>query len=180
MGIGCSEDNVACIAHTDNLVEYIGGISDVDECRQLCNDESQCQYLTYYDSTSFPYSEACFLLKNCDERVLCENCRSEKKNCFPSCGYAYTGKIDNNVLELLPDVASTLDCGNSCHALEDCTFYTFFPDSNNCYLLSELLEPIQSCTNCLTGPDTCKDEDRCLILYNGSLQQSFMFTDTVP
>ena len=67
--IGCSEDNVACIAHTDNLVEYVGGISDIDECRQLCNDQKECQYLTYYDITSFPYSEACYLLKNCDERV---------------------------------------------------------------------------------------------------------------
>ena len=60
---------MACIAHSENLVEYVGGISDVEECRQLCNDEKACEYLTYYDITSFPYSEACFLLKNCDDRV---------------------------------------------------------------------------------------------------------------
>ena len=71
--IGCSENNVACIAHSENLVDYVGGISDVEECRQLCNDEKACEYLTYYDVTSFPYSEACFLLKNCDDQVCFVN-----------------------------------------------------------------------------------------------------------
>ena len=67
--IACSENNVACIAHSHNLVEYVGDIADVDECRQLCNDEQKCQYLTYYDSTSSPYSEDCYLLSDCDDRV---------------------------------------------------------------------------------------------------------------
>ena len=61
---------MACAAHSENLVDYIGGISSVDECRQLCNDEKDCQYLTYYDdASSFPISEACYLLINCDDRV---------------------------------------------------------------------------------------------------------------
>ena len=67
--IGCSEDNVACVANSENMVQYIGGVSDVDECRQLCHDEKACEFLTYYDVESFPYSEACFLLKNCDDTV---------------------------------------------------------------------------------------------------------------
>ena len=60
---------MACVAHSENLVDYIGGISSFDECRQLCNDEKDCEYLTYYDASSFPISEACYLLKNCDDRV---------------------------------------------------------------------------------------------------------------
>ena len=60
---------MACIAHSDNTVEFVSGISDVDECRQLCHDEMACEFLTYYDATSFPYREACFLLRNCNDQV---------------------------------------------------------------------------------------------------------------
>ena len=67
--IGCSENNVACIAHEGNLIEYVGEISDVAECRQLCHDEASCEYLTYYDANSFPYREVCLLLKDCRDQA---------------------------------------------------------------------------------------------------------------
>ena len=60
---------MACVAHSENLLNYIGEISSVDECRQLCIDEKDCQYLTYYGASSFPIHKACYLLKNCDDRV---------------------------------------------------------------------------------------------------------------
>ena len=90
----------------------------------------------------------------------------------------FTGKIDNNVIDLIPDVASDLDCRTSCLGHQGCNFFTFFTDRGQCFLLSELLEPIVPCENCVTGPDSCKDEDRCLILYNGSLTQNLMITET--
>ena len=50
-------------------MEYVGGVTDIAECRQLCENELSCEYLTYYDDTSFPYREACLLLKDCQDRV---------------------------------------------------------------------------------------------------------------
>lgn len=176
--IGCSENNVACIAHEGNLVEYVGGVSDVAECRQLCNDEDSCQFLTYYDATSFPWRESCFLLSDCEDKEPCTDCLSEPRFCYQSCIFPYTGAIDNNVIDLIPDVDSDLECRNSCLAVRECSHYTYFGDRGQCYLLSSLLEPINYCDNCVTGPDVCTDDDRCLFLQNGTLQKSFMFTDT--
>ena len=68
--IECSEVDVACTAHEDNTVEYVGGVKGIDECRKICSDEKFCELLTYFDVTSFPLREACFLLSDCEEQVF--------------------------------------------------------------------------------------------------------------
>merc|ERR1711874_31013 len=176
--IGCAEHNVACIAHEDNLVESLSGITDVEECRQLCHDEESCEFLTYYDATSFPRREVCFLLKDCMDQEPCVGCVSEPRKCFQYCILPYTGVLDENILEIIPDVTFDLDCRRLCLAIQDCTYYTYFTDIDQCYLLSKLLEPLQPCVNCVTGKNICTDADSCLILYNGTLQKSAMFEDT--
>ena len=106
------------------------------------------------------------------------DCLSESRNCYQSCILPYTGVIDENVLDLVFDVASDLDCRSRCLAIRDCSHFTFFNDKGQCFLLSELLEPVEPCDNCVTGPDICTDADHCLNLHNGALQKSEMFTDT--
>ena len=68
--IGCSVNDVACTSNENNTIDFIGGVADVEECRQLCIDEPSCEFLTYYQDTSFPFREACFLLNDCEEQVL--------------------------------------------------------------------------------------------------------------
>ena len=116
-----------------------------------------------------------------NSQEVCESCVSEPKGCYQSCSFEYTGRIDDNVVELVYNVMSARDCHKSCLAHQDCSYYTFFTEHLQCFLLSKLLEPIKSCDNCVTAPSTCSDKDRCLILYNGTLQgHSYMFTDTAP
>merc|ERR1719322_205687 len=68
----CLTNNTAC---SDG--EYIQAIADVisiEECQQLCLDDFECQTITYYGSNSFPYSEICFMFRECPNLRPCESC----------------------------------------------------------------------------------------------------------
>ena len=35
----CSSDSESCKIHEDNLLESVGNVGNIDECRQLCYDK---------------------------------------------------------------------------------------------------------------------------------------------
>ena len=71
--IDCSTNNTACDAHEGNVLDLIGGVSSVQECRRLCLDQEECYFLPYFNSESFPYKEMCLLMKYCDEIHVCSS-----------------------------------------------------------------------------------------------------------
>ena len=161
--VTCASNNTACDDTEDNHIEIIGGIESIQECRQLCYDSKECEYITYYGSDSFPYSEVCFLFRQCTVTHSCTKCVSETRGCYKSCGNNFVGKIDENFLEGIPGVESQLDCWEHCKQNSNCRFYTYFqeedPNSQTCVLLSYLMEPLQQCDHCVSGPANCEDEE---------------------
>ena len=156
--VTCSSDNVAC---NDNGLDSIGGVADIEECRQLCYDNDDCQFITYYGPDSFPLRETCFLLSSCEETHTCTDCISETKSCYQTCGTNVVGVIDDNNLATFFDVEIEGDCREHCRTTSNCSFYTYFlegdPNSKLCIALSYLIEPLPPCDNCLTGPLGCED-----------------------
>ena len=159
--VKCSSEKTACEVHDETLIESVGGVASREECRQLCYDSQQCQYITYFTSESFPFSEICSLFLSCEEVYTCRNCVSETRGCYQTCSDQLYGKIDENLVQVVADVDTEVDCKVLCGTSSDCGFYTYFlPSDLNtprlCVLLSHLLDPLEVCDHCLTGPLQCQ------------------------
>ena len=163
--MACSSENVACDAHDDNYLQSIGGVGAVEECRQLCEDyEGNCQFITYYGPESFPYKSVCNMFSSCPDVHDCVDCVSEDIYCNQTlCGEHHVGVIEDNLLQTLVDVETEADCKNYCRHMYGCAFYTYFfkedPNPKLCVLLSHLIEPLQPCDTCVTGPLECNNTE---------------------
>ena len=180
--ITCSSNNTACDNHNDNLIETVNGVDTVEECRQLCYDDQECEYLTHYSEHSFPLQNLCLLFRSCEETHECSDCVSETRDCFFTCSDHVVGGINENLLGFLSDVESEHECRDHCSSSNNCSYYTYFtqddPNSRTCVLLTQLLEPLQPCSTCLTGPVECEDNNNdCQMIVAGEHHSSMMFTN---
>ena len=159
--VTCASDNMACDTSHDNILDSIGGETTIEECRELCYDKDDCQFLTYLGLDSFPLKETCFLLRSCEETHSCTDCVSETKSCFQTCGTNIVGVIDDNNLATFVGVEMEGECREHCRTTSNCSYYTYFlegdPNSQLCIALSHLIEPLEHCDTCLTGPLECED-----------------------
>ena len=183
--VTCSTNNTACDNSYINQIDVIGHVSSIQECRKLCYDSNECEYLTYYGVNSFPFSEVCFLLRECSGTHLCTECVSETRNCYYTCGRNLVGKIDENLVEVFSGVESEFECKELCYnSSSDCKYYTYFlkedPNSQTCVLLSSLKEPLQPCDHCVTGPVICDKYQDCSFIIDDEQEQHqfFMFNKT--
>ena len=147
--VTCYSNNTACEAHEDNLLDTVGGVLSIEDCRLLCYDNADCGFITYFGMDSFPLREICQLFLSCDTVKPCSKCVSETRECYQTCGTNYSGAIDENLLEAIPNVGKEVDCHFLCQANTECTFYTyFFAAAVNaplfCFVLSHIGEPIET------------------------------------
>ena len=174
--VTCASNNTACDDTEDNHIEMIGEIKTIQECRQLCYDTNECEYITYYGPDSFPYREICFLFRQCSVTHGCTECVSETRDCFRTCGSNFVGIIDGNLLEGIPGVEIESDCWEHCKQKSNCRFYTYFqeedPNSQTCVLLSHLMDPLQQCDHCVSGPANCGGD----FVWDGEEDKFKMFT----
>ena len=177
--ITCTSNQTACDNHEDNVLDKIGNVQTLEECRQLCYDNQDCDFLTYYGDQSFPLRHLCILLSSCDQTHDCSDCVSETRDCFFTCADHVVGLMEDNIIDLHFDVESEHDCRNLCSVGESCSFYTYFteddPNSRTCVLLTHLIEPLQPCATCMTGPVDCSDD--CKMIIDGESYTSMMFTN---
>jgi len=179
--VTCSSNNISCDNTEDNLIDTYGGIKTIEECRQICYDSKDCQFITYYEPNSFPISEVCFLFRQCEETNSCTGCVSETRGCYRTCGKNFVGKIDENLVETISGVKTEVDCLELCSKSSQCTYYTYFleedEDSNSqtCFLLSSFLAPLQECENCVSGPEQCEGYEDCKLLLHGEQHTFYMF-----
>ena len=62
----CTIEGSTCEITDDNLVGIASDVSNVAECRQLCeNNTTSCSYFTYYGPSSFPFMDACVFYDDC-------------------------------------------------------------------------------------------------------------------
>ena len=49
----CSVGKKSCKIEEDNLISSVP-TDNIEQCRQLCSDTENCQYLSFFGSTNFP------------------------------------------------------------------------------------------------------------------------------
>ena len=77
----CSASDVACELEGDNVIEIIGGVSDVEECRQTCTENSTgCEFFSHFGGEGFPFRDTCMLFSECDILGQCEDCFSDEES----------------------------------------------------------------------------------------------------
>ena len=102
------------------------------------------------------------LFASCQVLEYCgENCKTELKLCYGSCGKNIEGKMTDNVIDFLPNVQLESSCNASCAANTNCTHYTHYAQdrksfSNLCVLLTSVQPPFKECESCVTSFPDCK------------------------
>ena len=68
-------------------------VPTVEECRQLCLDRDQCEYITYYDEGAEPLARACLLFSSCEGVKECDplHCTSQHMDCYRTCSCRLSG-----------------------------------------------------------------------------------------
>ena len=102
------------------------------------------------------------LFASCQELEHCgDNCTTELKLCYGSCGKNVIGKMEDNVIDFIVDVELESSCNASCVANANCSHYTHYGQdskyfSNLCILLSNIQPPFKECESCVTSFPDCK------------------------
>ena len=178
----CSVEKRSCEIR-DNLIDTISGIQ-VEECRQLCLDRSGCKYFSHFGPNNYPISNYCMLFSTCPVLENCEDCYTEDKLCNGSCGRNLESKLDDNVIEFIPNVVLEHSCKTLCLDDINCLYYTHYEKDNDhypdlCVLLSDIKAPFQECEHCVTSVPNCKNKSyACKFTINNEnpLYYSYVFT----
>ena len=155
--VTCSSEGVECEFDESNLIDAVMHVMSLEECRQLCLDQESCGFITYFDDSAAPFSHFCQLLTSCDTVNNCTSCVSENMVCYRSCSDNVVGDLDENVLDVVPNIDTQAECKQSCLSTPRCSFYTWYIYHRHCFLQSEFVGPAQPCTACITGPVDCSD-----------------------
>ena len=120
------------------------------DCIEYCQADSDCQWYSYD-----PADGACNAFSDCPslETDACPNCVSGEDECE-----AYTCFVPGECLGFFLDhidLTSADECLQECKGNNFCEWFTFFEESNICYLYSTCNEIDQECQNCVTGEDEC-------------------------
>ena len=183
----CWLEDKACVIGPDNLLSSLLEVPDVATCRQLCQDNQGCSFFSYFGPESFPLKKLCLLLSSCDSLHPCEDCRTEEISCFTPCGFQVQGEITDNLLDIITGVPTEIDCKFNCSAKPDCNVYTYFntEDVNFpslCFLLSQLVQPVQHCDHCSTGWPDCRNTTGEICAFSVGADNtgltSYKFTET--
>ena len=88
--------------------------------------------------------------------------------------------IEENFLRYIPKLPFESEFINECRQTTGCNYYTYFleddPNYGTCILLSSIIEPLEECPTCVTGPLECVNFDDCGFTYNGKKETNMIFT----
>ena len=96
--VTCGNHNIAC--DLSDLIETVSGVDRLEQCGDICLDDQNCKYYTYYGAESFPLQNVCFTFKSCGTVHSCDNCISEGRGCR-NCLFEKVGQIkEENMITL--------------------------------------------------------------------------------
>ena len=161
--IDCFVDNEECEIHGDNLIQTFMGVTLLDKCSQLCEDNSNCTTFTFFGTDGHPLNETCLLFSTCATRRSCQSCVTGLRQDSCACSVKFDGNISaDNFVDIVPDVPDELTCMRNCSGNNNCGIYTFYDqhdqvNPNVCFLLKSeasggLRRPVIPCKNCCRGP----------------------------
>jgi len=176
----CSTEGIECDYDENNLIDSVSQVYSEEECRQICDDQQECDYITYFNASAKPFSNFCRIYKTCVNTVNCTNCVTQNMECFRTCGANSVGHMDENIIDTIDNMKSELDCKHSCSGTANCTFYTYYLEEDPlyhqlCVLLTDLVPPIEPSDSASTGPADCYSTAECF--FNGDSPKSVMVTE---
>ena len=179
--VTCSSEGVECERIGNNLIDAVTHVLTLEECRQICLDDENCDFISYFDDSATPVSHLCQMFITCENTINCSNCVSENMACYRSCSSNVVGDLDENIQDLLTNIESELACRQLCLNVSECSFYTYFyPNDTNfekyCFLQTEFVGPAQPCSTCITGPVDCSV--KCSLALDGVEHTSLMLNNT--
>ena len=183
--VTCTSPGVECEYTEENYIDTETEVYSEEECRQICMDQEDCQFITYFDSSATPISYLCRTFKTCEKVVECDNCVSQNIVCFNKpwpCGSNFVGRMEENIVDVVMGVTSEQECKQLCSDHPECSWFTFFFsfDSQNhdtCFLQTELHLPLETSTSAFSGPSDCSN-DFCSLIDDGQRSTSLIVNDT--
>ena len=183
--VTCTSPGVECEYTGENYIDTETEVQTVEECRQICMDQEDCQFITYFDSSAHPISFMCRTFKTCEKVVECENCESQNINCFNRpwpCGSNVVGRMEENIVDVVMGVTSEQECKQLCSDNPECSWFTFFfsfdpQNHDTCFLQTELHLPIETSNSAFSGPSDCSNDFCTLVTDDGPLT-SLIVNDT--
>ena len=177
----CSAEGIECDYDENSLIDSVSQVYSEEECRQICEDQLECAYITYFNASANPYSNICLTFKTCEYQVSCTNCVTQNMDCFRTCGANVVGHMDENIIDMLANINTELDCKTICSETDKCSFYTYHLEEDPlyhqlCVLLTDLLPPIEPSDSTSTGPADCYSSE-CSFDVNGDRLMSLMVTE---
>ena len=153
----CSNEGVECEYDKTNLIDSVSQVHTEEECRQICEDQQECDFITYFNASAYPFSNICLIFKTCDNTVECTNCITQNMDCYRTCGDNIVGHMDANIIDMVANTQSELDCKKLCSETDKCSFYTYYSEEDNlyhelCILLTEFLPPFEPSDSVSSGP----------------------------
>jgi len=177
----CSEEGMECDYDENNLIDSVAQVYSDEECRQICEDQLDCEYITYFNASAKPFSNFCLMFKSCENTTECTNCVTQNMDCYRTCGANVVGRMDENIIDVVANIKSELDCKLLCSGTANCKLYTYYLDDDPlyhqlCVLLTELLPPSEPSDSASTGPADCSSSE-CSFNVNGDSVKSLMVTE---
>ena len=123
----CSTEGMECDFDENNLIDSVSQVYSEEECRQICEDQQECAYITYFNASAKPFSNICLTFQTCEITVDCTNCVTQNMDCYRrTCGENVVGHMDENIIDMLANTKSELDCKQHCSETDKCSFYTYY------------------------------------------------------
>jgi len=180
----CSVAGQACEIHAGNMVTSVPQVDSMDSCRDICYGNEQCKYMTYFGNSSFPVNNFCMIFSSCPERNPCVDCITEEQFCYETCGDTIVGAIGGNTIDIIADVEKEMECKQHCSVDSQCQYYTYHSSEDPvfpqiCFLLSELVQPLQPCDHCSSGAADCFSTTLCGFIVPGQAEivDTFLFAE---
>ena len=182
--VTCTSTGVACEHSEDNLIDTVVNVRSAKECRQVCEDQEDCRFISYFDDFATQIPNICRTFQTCERVVECQNCISQNINCFNRewpCGTNIIGSMNETIGEIVDGVLSELECKQLCSENEECSWYTFFfsfdeLNHDTCVLQTDLHLPIETSSSAFSGPNDCSN-DFCSLVLRGENHKSLKFTE---
>ena len=107
LSTNCSVEGQACGIGQNNLLTFYAGVESLPECKALCVDNYDCDFITHFGPGSFPLRNYCMLFSECDVLTECQDCTTDEEICFEQCGHNLEGPLEENILDIIPIVWRT-------------------------------------------------------------------------
>ena len=116
----CSTEGIECDYDESNLIDSVSQVYSEEECRQICEDKLDCDYITYFNASAKPLSNICRIFKTCENTVNCTNCVTQNMDCYRTCGANVVGHMDENIIDMIDNINWERDCQKLCSETGNC------------------------------------------------------------